>query len=230
MTSREIILGRIREALRVPAPPPGAHGGSHHAPSEREAAQQIIEWLPRTGETAEEWLALFAQNSAELRTDFRVVEGPESLLSHLREIAASEGWKQLAAHHDALVDETLGALGLPVLFTDGGYDRHSLEACDAGVTTCEALVAQTGSVVVTSKTSGGRALSVLPPHHVVLARKSQLVADLPAAFARLREKYEGHFPSMISFITGPSRTGDIERILVLGAHGPRKLTVLLLDE
>lgn len=230
MTSREIILGRIREALRIPAPPPGAHGEGHHAPSEREASSHITEWLPRTGETCQEWIALFAKNSGELRTDFRVVNGTQGLLSGLREIASSEGWKQLAAHHDDLVDETLDALGLPVLFTDGGYDRHAMEACDVGVTTCEALVAQTGSVVVTSRSSGGRALSVLPPHHVVLARRSQLVADLPAAFALLREKYQGNFPSMISFVTGPSRTGDIERILVLGAHGPRKLTVLLLDE
>jgi L-lactate dehydrogenase complex protein LldG len=71
-------------------------------------------------------------------------------------------------------------------------------------------------------------LSVLPPHHIVIAQKAQVVADLPAAFELLAQKYEGKYPSFISFITGPSRTGDIERILVLGAHGPKKLTVLLL--
>ncbi len=69
---------------------------------------------------------------------------------------------------------------------------------------------------------------MLPPHHIVIARREQLVPDLSAAFALLKEKYGTHFPSMISFITGPSRTGDIERILVLGAHGPKKLTVLCL--
>ncbi len=52
-----------------------------------------------------------------------------------------------------------------------------------------------------------------------------MVADLPAAFALVKQKYGGNYPSMISFITGPSRTGDIERILVLGAHGPKKLTI-----
>jgi len=61
----------------------------------------------------------------------------------------------------------------------------------------------------------------------VLARRDQLVPDLPVAFARLRARYGQDFPSMISFITGPSRTGDIERILVLGAHGPKQLTILL---
>jgi len=76
------------------------------------------------------------------------------------------------------------------------------------------------------RSAGGRALSVLPPHHVVLARREQLLSDLPEAFALLRKKYAANYPSFISFITGPSRTGDIERILVLGAHGPRKLTIL----
>jgi L-lactate dehydrogenase complex protein LldG len=101
-----------------------------------------------------------------------------------------------------------------------------MEACNAGVTECDALIAQTGSVLVTSRSAGGRALSVLPPHHVVLARREQLMASLPAAFELLKEKYADNYPSMITFITGPSRTGDIERILVLGAHGPKKLTIL----
>src|SRR5258708_7387782 len=102
-----------------------------------------------------------------------------------------------------------------------------MEACDAGLTECESLVAQTGSVCVTNPSSGGRALSVLPPHHIVIASRDQVVPDLSAAYERLAEKYAGTYPSFISFITGPSRTGDIERILVLGAHGPKRLTVLL---
>jgi L-lactate dehydrogenase complex protein LldG len=91
------------------------------------------------------------------------------------------------------------------------------------------LIAQTGSVLVTGRSAGGRALSVLPPHHVVLARKSQLLADLPDAFALLKQKYAPDYPSFISIITGPSRTGDIERILVLGAHGPKRLTIFIID-
>jgi L-lactate dehydrogenase complex protein LldG len=103
-----------------------------------------------------------------------------------------------------------------------------LEKCDAGVSECDALIAQTGTVLVTSKTAGGRALSCLPPHHVVIARREQMVADLPAAFALIKAKHGANYPSMISLITGPSRTGDIERILVLGAHGPKKLTIFCL--
>ncbi len=119
-------------------------------------------------------------------------------------------------------------LGLPTLVTDEGYDKHELEQCDVGISECDALIAQTGTVLVTSKTAGGRALSCLPPHHVVIARREQVVSDLPAAFALIKAKHSASYPSMISFITGPSRTGDIERILVLGAHGPKKLTIICL--
>ncbi len=80
--------------------------------------------------------------------------------------------------------------------------------CDVGISECDALIAQTGSVLITNRSAGGRALSVLPPHHVVLARREQLAADLPAAFELLKQKYAANYPSMISFITGPSRTGD----------------------
>jgi L-lactate dehydrogenase complex protein LldG len=56
-----------------------------------------------------------------------------------------------------------------------------------------------------------------------------MVPDLTAAFEHVKKRYGKNLPSFMSFITGPSRTGDIERILVLGAHGPKRLTVLLID-
>jgi L-lactate dehydrogenase complex protein LldG len=62
----------------------------------------------------------------------------------------------------------------------------------------------------------------------VLAWRDQLLRDLPAAFQFLKAKYGANYPSIMSFITGPSRTGYIERILVLGAHGPKKLTIFLI--
>jgi L-lactate dehydrogenase complex protein LldG len=86
-------------------------------------------------------------------------------------------------------------------------------------------VAQTGSIFVSTRSAGGRALSVLPPVHLVLARRDQLVPDLPAAFARLRQRHGGRWPSAVTMITGPSRTADIEKILVMGAHGPKRLVV-----
>ena len=226
MSERENILGRIREALKVGSPLPSSHGNAgNHAPAEPPTSH-AREWLPSVGASAAEQFELFAKNAADLKADFQLLASRDELKTTLAKIAAAEKWSCIASHDGELSNFASKSLGLRVLFTDKGYDVHELEKCDAGITECDALVAQTGGVVVTSRSAGGRALSVLPPHHVVIARREQLVADLPAAFALLQEKYAPDYPSMISFITGPSRTGDIERILVLGAHGPKKLTIL----
>lgn len=234
MTERDKILGRIREALTVPAPPPGEHGPETYphaghpiqfAP--RPAATHAREWLPKAAETFEAQVAQFRACSEDLKTEFIVADSLDTLPQILAELRQREGWKQAAAHRSELTDAAVQALGLPTLTVDGGYDVRALERCDVGITTCDALVAQTGTLVVTSLSSGGRALSVLPPHHLVIARRDQLVADLPAAFEAIQAKYAPDYPSMISLVTGPSRTGDIERILVLGAHGPKKLTVVM---
>lgn len=228
MTEREKILGRIREALTLTAPHPGTHGG--HEPAQSfpgRPVQSAQPWLPPGGETPEEQLERFRAASAELKTDFRDAADETAAMAILKEIAKAEGWKKVASHSSTLTDKATAALGLPVLRTDKGYDKLEMEACDVGITECDVLISQTGSLIVTSRSSGGRALSVLPPHHVVIARREQLVRDLTAGFAFIQRKYDGNYPSMISLVTGPSRTGDIERILVLGAHGPKKLTVIL---
>ncbi len=235
MNAQERILARIREALTVPAPKPGSHGPGHDhggpiTPAfsfQGRPVHVARAWLPPGGSTPEEQLTRFAAASAELKTDFRCVDSEAEAHAQLRQIAEAEGWKRVASHRSALTEPATTALGRPTLFTDGGYSPDDLEVCDAGITTCDVLVAQTGSLVVNSRTSGGRALSVLPPHHVVLARRDQLVCDLTAAFQRVEALHGQNWPSMISLVTGPSRTGDIERILVLGAHGPKKLTVLM---
>jgi len=228
MTEREKILGRIREALKVPAPLPGAHDGEgRHAPAGTPPSARAREWLPAVGKTFDEQVALFRANATALKADFHFVTSREELAGMLLKIRDQEGWKRVASHAGGLTDAACKTLGLPVCRTDQPYPVNELETCDAGITECDALIAQTGTVVVTSRSAGGRAVSVLPPHHVVLARREQLLRDLPAAFEFLKKKYDANHPSMISFITGPSRTGDIERILVLGAHGPKKLTIFL---
>ncbi len=226
MPERENILGRIREALQVQAPLPGSHGNAcEHTLTEPPAAH-AREWLPAVGKSVEEQFALFSRNCAELKADFQRLATREELKTALIKIRDAEKWQRIASHAGELSNFACQAIGLPTLLTDHGYDVHDMEKCDAGITECDALIAQTGGVVVTNRSTGGRALSILPPHHVVIARREHLVPDLPAAFDLLHQKYAPDFPSMISFITGPSRTGDIERILVLGAHGPKKLTIL----
>ena len=225
MTNREIILGRIREALKVVAPPPIFRNGAA-GPSLLPAAPPS--WLPPAGVTLEEQIELFRRNAEELKAGFLVCTNLSEAIQHVKELAVAGGWKKIGRHSGELTDALAQELGLPEVRTDGGYAVDVLESCDAGLTECEALVAQTGSVLVSAPSAGGRALSVLPPHHVVLARRSQMVPDLTAALQRVQKKFQDKFPSFLSFISGPSRTGDIERILVLGAHGPKKLTILLL--
>lgn len=233
---RKAILGRIKRALKTPAP------HSHHAGSTPVAKaadappkfenqlpivgqQNFQQWLPPVGDGSEERLALFASNAADLMADFVLCENEDDLKAKLAALKEECGWTKIASHNGAFTSGVLPTLNLPCLFTDEEYEVTELEKCDVGISECEALVAQTGSVLVTNRSAGGRALSVLPPHHVVLARREQLLPDLSAAFGLLQEKYADNYPTMMSFITGPSRTGDIERILVLGAHGPKRLTI-----
>ncbi len=224
MTERDAILGRIREGLSVKAPMPGHHG--LHATELHDARNLFRQWLPQVGESFDDQAAAFQAACEVLRADFRLVTSEAAALAALKEVAQAENWKRIATHGHPVTDTLVAKLGLATLTTDDGYDVNALEQCDAGISACDALVAQTGSVLVTSRSAGGRALSVLPPHHVVLARRDQLVRDLTAALQLVKQRYAPDYPSFIGFITGPSRTGDIERILVLGAHGPKKLTVV----
>jgi L-lactate dehydrogenase complex protein LldG len=126
---------------------------------------------------------------------------------------------RLRSASSALTERLRGAVEFP-------DDPVSLSSYDVGLTRADQLVARTGSLFVKSTTSGGRQLSVLPPTHVVVATTDQLVPSIGDALASLQGDAE---PSFATFITGPSRTADIEKILVLGAHGPKRLIVVLLD-
>lgn len=223
---RDAVLGRVSEALREAAP---RHHETPAPPATNHTTAPFREWLPPVGNTRKDQIALFAQLSETLKTDFKECASVAGAAKQITALAAENGWKQIALHAGEMTDEVARRLPdtLKIVRVDGGYEKDALEACDAGITECEALVAQTGSVCITARSSGGRALSVLPPHHIVLAHKNQMVPDLTAAYELLAGKYQGNYPSFLSFITGPSRTGDIERILVLGAHGPKKLTVLI---
>lgn len=95
------------------------------------------------------------------------------------------------------------------------------------VTSCECLVAQTGSVMVSSQQLGGRQQIGFPEIHVVIASKNNLVKTLEDGYRLIQDKYGKKLPSQITLITGPSRTADIEKTLTLGAHGPKELYVFL---
>jgi L-lactate dehydrogenase complex protein LldG len=227
---RDEILGRIREALRVPAPHPHRGANRDGATHLRQTEQTPREWLPTVPSDAGDRVNLFREKCAQLRTDFYTVNGTEQAMTALSVLREKHGWTVVGAHRHPLIDPLVQALGLETLYVEERSGSKSLERCSVGITACDALIAQTGSILLTARSAGGRALSVLPPHHVVLATADQLLPDLPAAFELLFVKYGDNYPSFATFITGPSRTGDIERILVLGAHGPRDLTIILVGD
>ena len=101
------------------------------------------------------------------------------------------------------------------------------ENMQAGITSCEFLIARTGSVMVSSVSSIGRRMHAFPPVHIVVAKASQLTDYVEDALTAMQHKYKGNLPSAITTITGPSRTADIEKTLVLGAHGPREFIVFI---
>lgn len=223
---RSIVFARIKEALQSPrliSHPPSA------IRPQSSVAEGYASWLPAVTDTPEDRLAAFKERSELLKTEF-IATPAAKLAAVVAELKTRHGWTSAAWHSAPLVDEARQALALPGFSTDVPYDAAALEKIDVSVTGCDCLVAQTGGVLANSRGTGGRTLSILPPHHLVIAREDQLLADLPAAFRLVKERYDRDMPSMLCFETGPSRTGDIERILVLGAHGPKKLTVVLVTD
>ena len=104
-----------------------------------------------------------------------------------------------------------------------------------GVTACVAGVAETGTLMLTSGPESPTRNNFLPDHHLVVMRRDQVVATYEDGFDRLRARAQADSgewvpPRTVNFITGPSRTGDIEQKIELGAHGPRRLHIILIDE
>lgn len=235
--ARDTILARVREALRVPAPaphlkshdtPPATPGPNGHPRLNVLPEQAARPWLPDGGTTPAERLAVLVENLGKLRALVHRVPDLTAAADLVGTLARERDWQQVAWHDHPLV--TPLQAGIPCSSYEvrpGAFDKSALEGCDAGITACEVLVAQTGSILVSSATCGGRALSILPHVHVVVATCDQIVATLGDALHLTQARHDGRLPSMLSFITGPSRTGDIERILVLGAHGPKELVVIL---
>src|SRR5262249_23937492 len=155
--------------------------------------------MPGVGASLDGQIALFKKNATDLHADFQLFNSANDVRQALIKLRDAEDWKRAACHSGELTDAICPILDIPLLRTDRAYNLNDAGACDVGIPECDALIAQTGSVLLTSRSAGGRALSILPPHHVVIARREQLVADLPEAFELLQQKYGGNFPSMISF-------------------------------
>ncbi|HYK75540.1 MAG TPA: lactate utilization protein [Daejeonella sp.] len=166
---------------------------------------------------------LFAEQFTAISGQFIYCEDEIQFIENLLSLAEEKKLRKIYCWEPEL-QEILSTYEYPFYSTDTDF----LQA-DVGISLCEALIARNGSIMVSNASAAGRRLSIYPHIHIVLAYTSQLVLDLKDGFKLLKEKYGENLPSMISNITGPSRTADIEKTLVLGAHGPKELFVFLIE-
>lgn len=206
--SRDRILERIRAGLRTTVPETSApdSDGLIFAPIENplERFQQEC-----------------AANLIELLLTANLNESAERLIEVLDSLPPGEIFLQDHPRLRQLVG--LGKLNRSLRWSSEGGPSESSQAT---ITLSEALIAQTGSILVTAS-CGGRGASVVAPCHIVFASLDQLVPDLQTALARASREGTLDRNSFACVISGSSRTADIEKILVQGAHGPRRLVVIL---
>ncbi|MCY1518383.1 Lactate utilization protein C [compost metagenome] len=172
----------------------------------------------------EELEILFAEQLSAVSGNFIFCENGVDFIENILELAYKFKWRKIYCWEPEL-QALLSHYEFPFYQTDKDFEQ-----AEVGITLCEALIARNGSVMISNQHASGRRLSIFPSHHIVIARTGQLVLDLKDAFQLLKNKYGYQIPSMISNITGPSRTADIEKTLVLGAHGPKELFVFLIDD
>lgn len=166
----------------------------------------------------------FAREFTEASGKFVYCDGEIAVIENLIALVEELGVTKVYAWENSL-QAMLDNYGFPVFKTDSSF----LEA-EVGITSCEALIARNGSILISNAGFSGRRLSVYPPVHIVFAKASQLVMDIKHGMSLVKERYGDALPSMLSVITGPSRTADIEKRLVLGAHGPKELYVFLIED
>jgi len=167
---------------------------------------------------------IFATEFTKVKGEFIYCEDEMDFIQQFQSLVQERSWKDIRVWDHPLKEI------LRKNKVDFNSTKENLQNAEVGFTLCEALIARNGSVLVSSGMESGRGLMILPPVHIVIAFQKQLVMDLKIALQNLREKYGLDFPSSIACITGPSRTADIEKTLVLGAHGPKELFVFLVDE
>jgi L-lactate dehydrogenase complex protein LldG len=174
---------------------------------------------------------LFSKKMEELRGEvFKVNSVPGAALV-LKRIIGDFPEKSVLIQTEFLIDQVLKENKDILKYIDVNAQLTMASTLfasyQAGITTADYLVARTGSIIINCKTAGGRRLSVLPPVHIVIAKTDQIVSSLDTVLHKLNEADLDI--SYMTIITGPSRTSDIEKQLVLGAHGPKRLVVILLD-
>ncbi len=165
----------------------------------------------------------FAENFTSLLGKFSFCINEKELVNQLQSLFAARSWKNIFIKDYAL-QQMLTSAGLNIDYTT------DLANCDAAITTCEYLIARTGSIALSTAQQSGRTVSVYAPVHICIAYTNQLVYDIKDSLELLKKKYQNNFPSLITLATGPSRTADIEKTLVTGVHGPKEVFCFLVEQ
>ena len=207
-TSRQKILDRVHMALRAPA-------ALHVSPVRQSIFAEVSDLIAR----------FQAECIANLMECLLVRDEVESA-AEIAKVLASLPAGDIFVQDSPRFRRMAGAWQRAIAWSSSGRPSEQAEAT---ITGCEALVAMTGSILISSG-CGGRGASVVAPCHIVHGTLNQLVPDLEAAMAHVYKAHLAEKHSYVGLITGSSRTADIEKILVMGAHGPRRLVVIVQAE
>jgi L-lactate dehydrogenase complex protein LldG len=204
--ARDTILKKIKQALKQSVPVPFA------------ATQPLPPYPALQQEPALE----FAERFTNLQGRFSYCSSEEELVTQLNALAEKRKWEKIFCRETAL-REMLNASGFP-------FNYHpTLADCDAAITGCEYLVARTGSILLSSAGESGRTVSVYAPIHICIAYTHQVVEDISDGLEKVLLQ-NSTYPSLLTLATGPSRTADIEKTLVVGVHGPKEVFCFLIDQ
>ncbi|MCB0697140.1 MAG: lactate utilization protein [Chitinophagaceae bacterium] len=211
--SKENILARIRKELNK---------ASVSMPYPELEKRQSDKIYTSSGMSDEE---KFAESFNALGGKFVFCANKEELVDKLYSLHENRGWKKMLCSEQDIL-EALNTGGSSIALSSQGNPEDA-EAC---ITGCELLVARTGSVILSSRQNMGRTSSVFYPVHIIVAYTGQVVHDIGDAINTMKKKYGSDMPSMINLNTGPSRTADIEKTLVVGVHGPGEVFCFLVND
>ena len=164
----------------------------------------------------------FAEQFTKLQGRFVYCINRQEMAFQLTSLIQKQNWQKVFC-----LEKNLGDMAGPQVADR--FVTTNLAGCDVSITGCEFLVARTGSIVLSAAQPDGRTTSVYAPIHVCIAFTNQLVYDIGDALKGIKSKYGDKLPSVISFATGPSRTADIEKTLVVGVHGPKEVYLFLVE-
>lgn len=207
-TSREKVLKKVRHALLEPSDNPFKDVDFESAIYKKPEEEDDI---------------LFALELSKLGGNFIYCTSPTDMLLKVKGLFIDNKWEEAWCNEELLT----GLLNHAEIKTSTNNESSFKKI---SVTSCECLIARTGSVLVSSALQSGRQLPLIADIHIVIAFTSQVVYDIKQAIEVLKMKYKDKVPSMISIITGTSRSDDIEKIMVTGGHGPKELYVFMADE